>query len=190
VSVSMNAPQPHGAALGPRRDRLNVPVAVAVFAGGLALLVWQAKFRVAEAAVSAWLLRVIRLRPASSLGGVVIFPLGHRWVGFSLSVACTAALLIAPFFAIAGLLLLFGRVDRRRAVGALAITSAIIFLVNQLRLMVIAASMLWWGFQTGYERSHILLGTALSTIGVIIGIVVFVWMLIDGPDRQLGGVTP
>jgi hypothetical protein len=56
--------------------------------------------------------------------------------------------------------------------------------------MVIAASMLWWGFQTGYERSHILLGTALSTIGVIIGIVVFVWMLIDGPDRQLGGVTP
>ena len=166
-----------------RRDPLAVPTAVAVFAVGLGLLLWEGRFRVAEASASAWVLRLIRLRPASSLGPDVIFPLRGQWVGYTLSMACTAALLIAPFFAIAGLLLLSGRVSRRRVLLALGVTSVIIFVVNQLRLLVIAASMQVWGFETGYQRSHVFLGTTLSTIGVIVGIIIFVWLLIDAPER-------
>jgi hypothetical protein len=63
----------------------------------------------------------------------------------------------------------------------------VIFLVNQLRLLVIAGSMLAWGFRTGYERSHVFLGTVLSTVGVIIGVIIFVWMLIGRPDHSRAG---
>jgi exosortase/archaeosortase family protein len=170
------------------RDRIALPAGLAVVALGLALVIGEARFRVTEARVSAWILRLVRMRPASSLGDNVIFPLHGRWVGYSLSVACTAALLIMPFFIVAGLLILSGRVDRRRALGALALTSVIIFVVNQLRMLVIAGSMMLWGFTSGYERSHILLGTVLSTVGVIIGIIIFCWMLVSTPDGRRRGV--
>ena len=137
--------------------------------------------------MSAWVLRLVRLRPASSLGDNVIFPLHGQWVGYSLSVACTAALLIMPFFIVAGLLIVSGRVDRRRALGA-GPHVVIIFVVNQLRMLVIAGSMMLWGFRSGYERSHILLGTVLSTVGVIIGIIIFCWMLVSSPDGRRRGV--
>ncbi|MGH9125191.1 MAG: hypothetical protein ACRDZ8_10765 [Acidimicrobiales bacterium] len=167
-----------------RPTALDRPVAIAVFAVAAALLIWEARFRVIEASVSAWTIRLFRVRPARSLGPDVIFPLGHRWVGFALTLSCTSALLMVPFFVIAGVLLLFRRVPRRRALVALAVAAAVLFAINQLRLVVIAASMLWWGFETGYQRSHVLLGTTLSTIGVIIGIIIFVWMLVEDPSRR------
>lgn len=165
-------------------DPLAIPAGVAVGAIGLVLLMGQARFRIAEAGFSAWVLRLSHLLPAKSLGNDVVFPLHGKWVGFSLSVACTAALLLVPFFAAAGLLLASGRFDRRRVLIALAVVSAIIFAVNQLRLLVIAGSMVAWGFQTGYERSHIFIGTLLSTLGVIVGVIIFVWMLIDAPSNR------
>jgi exosortase/archaeosortase family protein len=158
-------------------------VGVAAVAVSVALIVWQARFRVVEASVTASVLRLFHLRPADSLGTNVVFPLHGRWVGFSLTIACTAALLMVPFFLVAGLLLLARRVDSRRALIALSVATVVIFTVNQLRLLVIAGSMLAWGFQTGYERSHIFLGTVLSTIGVIVGVIIFVWMLIGRPGQ-------
>ena len=98
--------------------------------------------------------------------------------------ACTAALLMVPFFLITGGTLLLRRVEMARALTALAVTCGIIFVVNQLRLVVIAGSMVLWGFKTGYERSHILLGTALSTIGVIAGIILFARLLVVTPARS------
>jgi|SRR5579884_900986 len=185
-SPGRSAPEGRATALDDRFDR---PVAVVLFAAALALLVWEARFRVTEAAVSAWVIRLLRVRPAHSLGPNVIFPLGHRWVGFALTLSCSSALLIVPFVVIAAVLLAFQRVPRARALVALAVASAILFAVNQLRLVVIAASMLWWGFVTGYQRSHVLLGTALSTIGVIVGIIIFVWMLVEDPGRRSPGTA-
>jgi exosortase/archaeosortase family protein len=173
-----------GPTFRPRTDRVALPAGVAVLVGALALLVWQARFRVGEAWVTAAAMRLFRLRPASSLGDNVVFPLHGRFVGFTLTTACTAALLMVPFFLVVGLLLVARRVDSRRALVALAVTAAVIFVVNQLRLLVIAGSMLVWGFQTGYERSHVFLGTVLSTIGVVTGVIIFVWMLVGGHDRH------
>lgn len=186
VPASGREPSP----VAPARDWTSFPTGMAVIGIGLALLVWQTRFRLFETDVSAWIVRSLRLRPAASAVGTnVIFPLHGRWVGFSLTVACTAALLMLPFFLIAGLLMLSGRVDRRRGLSALLAVSAIVFLVNQLRMLLIAASMMWWGFQRGYERSHVFLGTVLSTIGVIIGMVIFVWMLIGDSSRRRRGLA-
>jgi exosortase/archaeosortase family protein len=96
---------------------------------------------------------------------------------------------MVPFFVITGLLLLAHRASGRRALVALLITTVVIAGVNQLRLLVIAGSMLAWGFKTGYERSHIFLGTVLSTIGVVCGVIIFVWMLVGGHDQRRMGST-
>jgi hypothetical protein len=50
------------------------------------------------------------------------------------------------------------------------VITAVIFTVNQLRFAVIAWSMRTWGFVDGYERSHIFLGTLVSTLGVLAGL--------------------
>lgn len=168
-------------------DHLALPLGLVALAISAALLVGQGRFRDTEARFTALVMRLVHMRPASSLGDNVVFPLHGRWVGFSLSVACTAALLLVPFFVIAGLLLLARRVDSRRAIIALVVTTAVIFLVNQLRLLVIAGSMLAWGFTTGYERSHVFLGTVLSTLGVIGGVIIFVWMLVGNPGPRQSG---
>lgn len=60
--------------------------------------------------------------------------------------------------------------------------------MNQARLFVVAASMRVWGFRSGYERSHIFLGTILSTIGALAGLVLFVWLVVkeDSPKDEGG----
>jgi exosortase/archaeosortase family protein len=182
---------PDGAA-APRRpaDHVAVPLGAVALAIGVGLLFGQARFRVTEAHFTASIMRLVHMRPATSLGDNVVFPLHGQWVGFSLSVACTAALLLVPFFVVAGLLLVARRVESRRALVALAVTTVVIFLVNQLRLLVIAGSMLAWGFTTGYERSHVFLGTVLSTLGVIGGVIIFVWMLVGNAGQRHSGSNP
>ncbi|MDP9073249.1 MAG: exosortase/archaeosortase family protein [Actinomycetota bacterium] len=171
--------------LGPARwagrDPLRIPSAFAIVAIGAVLVVWESRFRQVEARVSAVVLRLVHLRPAQSLGDSVIFPLRGHWVGYTLNVSCTAALLVSPFMVVAAGLLASGRVNRRRALSSLGVVAAIIFAINQLRFMVIAGSMVLWGFRIGYERSHVLIGTVLSTLGLVVGVIIFIWMLVEGP---------
>ncbi len=42
-----------------------------------------------------------------------------------------------------------------------------------MRLLVIAASMRAWGYPTGFDRSQVLLGSVVSTIGVTGGLLLF-----------------
>ena len=58
----------------PARSRLSIPAGIAVIVVGLSLLFVQQRFRLMETGVSAWALRALRVRPASSIGTNVIFP--------------------------------------------------------------------------------------------------------------------
>lgn len=141
---------------------------------GTALLALQHPIREQEARLSAWAIRGAGLVTARPLGTAVIFPLGHRFAGYSLSPGCTAAFLVAPFFFLfGGAVALAPRLPVRRALLALVVVAGIIFVVNQARLVVIAAAIEAWGFQLGYERSHIFLGTVVSTLGLVFGLVAF-----------------
>lgn len=93
------------------------------------------------------------------------------------------AFLVAPFFVIAALLIASRRTPPGRGLGALAVLTLVFFTVNQARLFVVAASMRLWGFRSGYERSHVFLGTTLSTVGAVVGLLLFVWLVIDGSGR-------
>jgi exosortase/archaeosortase family protein len=171
-------------------DRLRISrIAAAVIAlGGVALLLTEGHMRALEANVAAIALRLTAVTHARPTGSTVAFVQGHHWVGYSIAAGCTAALLIAPFFFISAGLLLSRRVSIRRGLFALIVTSVLVWIVNQLRLLLIGESMRIWGSRTGYDRSHVLAGGVLSTFGVAVGVAIFVGLMVrDRPRPGAGG---
>jgi exosortase/archaeosortase family protein len=157
-------------------QRLHLRHLVAAAAGvvGVALLVFQHQVRRYEATASARAVSLFGLLHAHSIGTAVVFVLRGHFVGYSLSAGCTAAFLIAPFFLLAGAALVIApRLPVGRTLSTLAMIAALLFVVNQARLLVIAGSMREWGFVQGYDVSHVFLGTVVSTIGVVGGLVLF-----------------
>lgn len=133
--------------------------------------------------MAATVLRLTGLGNAHALGPSVFFQQNHHWIGYAVTTGCTAALLIAPFFFIGAGLLFFRRLNVGNTLAAVAIVGVLIWVINQLRLLIIGASMHFWGFRTGYDRSHILAGGVLSTVGVTIGVVAFLaFLLRERPD--------
>ena len=158
--------------------------AAAAIAAALLLVLGQEQFRRGEALISATIVRFLRIFPADSLGTAIVFPAEGRYVGFTVSPSCTAALLIVPFALLTALLLLAGRVQPRRAGATVALFAVVLILVNQLRLLVITLSVRGWGFETGFARSHVLLGTVVSTVGVAGGLLLFLRMVVPTGRRR------
>lgn len=162
-------------------------VAALVAVAGVALIVRQGSVRILEAAAAAQLSSHLGVVQAQSVGRAVIFPLDGHFVGFYLSASCTVALLLSPFFLVTAGLLLGRRIGLGRGLRTLGAVSILLFVVNQLRLVVIAASMRLWGAHTGYEQSHVLLGTVVSTVGLVAGVVLFVVALArESQSRRAG----
>jgi len=89
-----------------------------------------------------------------------------------------------PFALLTALLLLAGRVQPGRAGATVALFAVVLILVNQLRLLVIILSVRGWGFETGFARSHVLLGTVVSTVGVVGGLLLFLRMVVPAGRRR------
>ncbi|MGP0029821.1 MAG: hypothetical protein ACLPVF_04870 [Acidimicrobiales bacterium] len=176
-----------------RRIRGPQLVAALLVAAGVVLLVVESSIRDIEAHFSAFLMSLTGVAHAHPMGYSVIFPQGHQWIGYSITAGCTATLLAVPFFFISAALLLTRRVSVGRGFLGLVVVVALVWLVNQLRLFLIGASMRLWGFQTGYNRSHVLAGGVLSTLGVAIGLAIFLGLIVRdrrttaGPDLPTGG---
>ena len=151
--------------------RIAVAALLAVLT--VAVLLEQARVRTFEALASAWIVGGLRVVPAESLQTAVVFPLRGRFVGYTLTPGCTAAFLVAPFLLLGAGLIIARRLSVWRGVKALAVVTVALFVANQARLVVIALSMRAWGFYAGYERSHVFLGTIVSTLGVIGGLLLF-----------------
>jgi len=151
---------------------------VAIVIGAVVMMVSQAAIRLAEARVSAGVIDVTRVAHAQSIGSSVVFPLRNAFVGFTITLGCTAALLVVPFFALTSGLIVARRASVQRGVATLALLVVALFVVNQARLLVIALSMRIWGFERGFEVSHVLLGTVVSTLGVLGGLLLYLWVLL------------
>ena len=68
--------------------------------------------------------------------------------------------------------------------ATIAVLASVVIVINQLRLLVIAVALLVWGYPLRYERSHILMGSFVSTIGVAGGLLLFLRMAV--PRRRSG----
>ncbi len=152
--------------------------AAAIVIAAVVMMVSQADIRLAEARVSAGVIDVTRVAQAQSIGNSVVFPLRNAFVGFTITLGCTAALLVIPFFMLTSGLIVARRTSIHRGVATLGILVVALFVVNQARLLVIALSMRIWGFQRGFEISHVLLGTVVSTLGVLGGLLLYLWALL------------
>ena len=155
---------------------------------GLAVLSQESVIRQVEARTGADVARLSGLVPARAVGSAVIFPLNGRFAGYAVTEGCTVAFLVAPFFVIAASMIASRRTPPRRGLGAVVVVTLVFFVVNQARLFVVAASMRMWGFRSGYERSHVFLGTILSTLGAVAGLLLFLWLVAkeSSPDADHG----
>ena len=154
--------------------------ATSVVAAAVAIVVLQRDVRELEAATSSALVSSIGL-DGGRIGTAVMFQLEGRWVGYALSAGCSVAYILAPLYLVIAGLLGAARLTVRRGLGCFVLLTALLFTVNQARFAVIGLSMRQWGFETGYERSHIFLGTFISTIGVVFGLLIVVSFMTRGP---------
>lgn len=155
----------------------------------LLLLFGHHLVRLYEARASAFVLDLTRMGPAKSLGTAVTFRDQGRLVGFSLTAGCTSALLILPFVAVGAAIVLSGRIDPIRGLRTVALVSVVVFVINQSRFLVIAGAMRVWGYRAGYERSHVFLGSVVSTLGLIAGVLFFVRGMSASPEAEPKKVT-
>lgn len=169
----------------PRREWVGRGLTVsAMLAGAVLLVAGQGTFRVLEAWATGAIAGGMRLAPTHQAGTSVFFPAKKLFIDFNVTTGCTAALLISPFFVLAAGVVAVGRTSLRWGVAALAVTALTIFMVNQARLLTILVFIRRWGYPRGYDVSHVLVGTVVSTLGVLGGLVLFVSCLRRGPRPQ------
>jgi exosortase/archaeosortase family protein len=173
-----------------RREPLPalVVAAVGLVASAVVIVVANHAVRVFETQVSAALVRFTGGHDVGTLGTNVLFQAKGRYVGFTLDAGCSAAFLLAPFLLLAAGLLSTGRVSVRRGLGSLAVALVAVFAANQARFLVIAAAIRSWGLDRGYARSHVFLGTIVSTLGVLGGVLVFFVLATGDRARPSGGI--
>lgn len=151
-------------------------VALMAAAAAVGVLVFDRVVRRVEAETSAAVVAVVGL-DAGSIGTSVVFLLDGRPVGYALTAGCSVAFILAPLYAVVAGLSLTTRLTAGRGLATLVVLTALLFSVNQARFAVIGWAMRHWGFERGYERSHVFLGTMVSTIGVVAGLLIVVMMM-------------
>jgi exosortase/archaeosortase family protein len=119
---------------------------------------------------------------AERFGTTVIVDSGAGRAGFTIATGCSTALLAIPFLGVGALALASGRVPVRRTLTALGFAVAGVVLLNQVRFGVIGGAIHVFGYERGYGQSHVLIGTLISTIGLVAGLAAFGWSLSRGEE--------
>lgn len=145
-----------------------------LFAGAVVLsFIALRPIRVAEAMLSARLLDLLGTG-ADRFGTAVLVDADGSRAGFTVANGCSTALLAAPFLVIGALALATGRVRPGRTVLCVVGALAAVVLVNQLRFGIVGSAIHLFGFEKGYGQSHVLIGTLVSTLGLVVGLATFV----------------
>jgi len=71
-----------------------------------------------------------------------------------------------------------------RVLGALAIATVAVIVVNQLRILTLVGLIDWLGTDRGYHWGHTLLGSMVSVIGGAAALVLFVWLSTRKPKAE------
>jgi len=112
-----------------------------------------------------------------------------RAFGLQITSECTSALLLIPLLVMMGSFAIFTRLSLRRQLAAVLAGAALILGVNALRVAGIAWATWKYGFDPGYQLSHVFVGSAFSLIGFVAAMLVALWILVRG-DRRRRTVAP
>ncbi len=99
-----------------------------------------------------------------------------NWIGLGITPECTVALLLAPLFALAAILVLGRRLRITALLAATAVTATLLTVVNVVRVLVIADALHVGGLST-FNATHGVYGSLISIAGASLGIVIFLKIL-------------
>ena len=129
-----------------------------------------------EARVGAGLAPLVTGHPAAAVPGSDFFYalLGtRRTFGLTITYECTSAVLIAPVLAIGALLSLGRRVAARGLLLGTFLASAVLFVLNLVRIEVITWATAHFG-QPGFTWSHVIVGSGITLAAYVAAIAVLV----------------
>ena len=135
-----------------------------------AVVAFNGIYRTAEANAAALVLRPFVGGNATAVRDIFwVYPQGFSY-GFQVSSECTAILLIAPLLLLTAALFVFTRAAVWRVwLGTIAMY-AIVTIVNEFRLALIALSGVHWGMKSGYEIAHVFVGSFVGIVGFAAGL--------------------
>lgn len=118
----------------------------------------------------------------------VYFGLGtNRPLGLTMTPECTSAFLLIPIILVSAVLVALRPAIAKRVLGSLLVAAAILVVVNQLRIMTLAALVSWLGTDRGYYWGHTMVGSLVSVFGGAIALVLFVWLATRQPKAGRRG---
>jgi exosortase/archaeosortase family protein len=118
-----------------------------------------------------------------AVGDVIFFGLGtDDALGLKITTGCTTVVLLVPFLLIMAAIAAKSPVPVTRVVAAATVGSAMLVVVNLIRLTGIAWATSVWGLTHGFEISHFLVGSIFAIVGFAAALVVSVRLLVGGAD--------
>ena len=141
---------------------------------GIGVIWQQGTVRHDEASIAgSWFGTVLHGRVGSTRDIVTFGWSKGPLVGLKITSECTVALLIGPLIILAAIMLAVTKMQIRRLAAGLAVALAIVVVVNQLRLALIAVSTQHWGI-SGYDVSHKFVGTLVALVGFVAAVLLMI----------------
>jgi exosortase/archaeosortase family protein len=126
------------------------------------------------------------LHSTIAVGDVVFFGLSSSdTVGLQITNECTTAVLIVPFLLIMGCVALRRSVALTRVLVATVFGVAMLIVVNVIRIGGIGWATYHWGTTTGYQVSHLVVGSLFALAGFALSVIVAIRYLVRGGNRAV-----
>ena len=131
------------------------------------LIIHETDYRGGEAWVAGHAIALLTAMPAHVYRTIFFVDVGAPDVfGLRVTGECTSAIIVAGLLALTALLALVTRVPLRRLASAALLSGGVFYLLNLVRLVVIALATKRWGLGSGFYWSHIWAGGFITIIGV------------------------
>lgn len=158
-------------------------LAILLVAAAVGLVLGARQVRYGEAGIQALLLRVGGLEARHVMTSVVV-SIDGRPAGISLAGGCSIGPLLALFLLACAPFVWYRAMSVPRVLLSVAQLALALVVANEIRIAAILLSMRRWGFERGYEFSHVFLGSAITTVGFVAGAVLFARLFVSAPRRS------
>ncbi len=99
--------------------------------------------------------------------------------GLQITAECTVALLIPPFLLMTGIAVWLRRKPSAWPLVALAVSVALLVLVNQLRLLAVVWFIQGMGMRAGYYWGHTMVGSLITILGLAATLLVYAPLIVS-----------
>ena len=154
---------------------------------GALTAVFLRELRFAEASGASTLAGLLGIHPGRLNATVWVQTPDHWPAGINIVNGCSVGLLIIPLALVTGLMLVTGRVRTRSAVGAFLAVAFLVTALNQIRYVITLFAIHRWGFEEGYGQTHVLVGSLVSSVGIVLATATMTIVLLRMSDGDRRG---